>query len=161
MGEDETKLGDSTYAVFAELEGYEKPLIMTEMTFGRLLDEIVIPYQERRPFFVDGAPVDLAKLCRLKIIREREFLRETLHDLHYGMRWGDLKTQDLYARQYHVRLEALLRESGEDVTAQVVKAYNTAIKPKVKSWQDYLPNRGELIEAAAKVFWEALKTLGS
>jgi len=74
------------------------------------------------------------------------------------MRRGDLKKQELYAKQYHVRIEALFRESGEDVTAQVIKAYNTVIKPKLK---DYLPNREALLNAAVKVFSEGIKALNA
>lgn len=145
------------FAVFAVRKGDPKPLIQTHMTFGRLMDEVILPFDSGEMFFIDGAPVDATKLDRIKIIRQKEFFNRTFSDLHYGMRWGsNLKKQELYANQYYVRLEALLRESGDDVTSQILKAYKTAIKPKLK---DYLPNRETLLEAAVKVFTEAMKSL--
>jgi hypothetical protein len=76
------------------------------------------------------------------------------------MRWagGGIEKQKLYAEQYHVRLEALLRESGEDVTSQVIKAYDRTIKPSLK---DYIPKREELTKAALTVFVESIKALAS
>jgi hypothetical protein len=44
------------------------------------------------------------------------------------------------------------------VTAQIIKAYDRAIKPSLK---DYLPKRDELIKAAMTVFIEAVKKLGT
>lgn len=73
------------------------------------------------------------------------------------MRWGgDLKKQELYAKQYHIRLEASLRESGEDVTAQAISAFRTVIKPKLT---DYIPNKESLLDAAVKVFAESMRVL--
>lgn len=132
-------------------------MIQTHLAFGRLMDDIVVPFESGEVFFIDGAPVKATDLDRIKIIRQKNFFNTTFHDLHHGMRWGgDLKKQELYAKQYHIRLEALLRESGEDVTAQVVKAFRTIIKPKLK---DYIPNKETLLDAAVKVFGESVKLL--
>ncbi len=49
-----------------------------------------------------------------------------------------------------------MRESGEDVTEQVIKAFRTVIKPKLK---DYIPNKEALLDAAVKVFGESVKLL--
>jgi hypothetical protein len=45
---------------------------------------------------------------------------------------------------------------GEDVTSQVIKAFDFKIKPCLK---DYLPKREELIAAAFQVFVESVKAL--
>ncbi len=80
-----------------------------------------------------------------------------LHDLHSSMRThGVTRIRQLYAEQYHIRLEAILRESGEDVTSQVLKAFDRTIRPSVK---DYLPKREELIKAALSLFLEGMKAL--
>lgn len=50
----------------------------------------------------------------------------------------------------------MLRENSQDVTAQIIKAYTQAIKPRLK---DYLPKRDELIPAALKLFTEGVKAL--
>jgi hypothetical protein len=122
------------------------------------MDDVVVPYESNEAFFVDGASIKKDKLKKLKIIRQREFFDRTFHDLHHGMRWhSNIQLQKLYADQYHVRLEALLRESGEDVTSQIIKAFDKTIRPRLK---DYLPKREELISAAMKLFLESIKTLG-
>ena len=73
------------------------------------------------------------------------------------MPWGgDLNEQQLYADQYHIRLEALFRESGEDVTSQIIKAFDRTIRPTLK---DYLPKREELIKAALAMFVAGIKAL--
>lgn len=147
---------EELFAVYAVRKNEPTPLIQTHLPFGRLMDDIVVPFDSDEAFFIDGAPIKATDLDRIKIIRQKEFFNHAFHDLHHGMRWGDLKKQDLYAEQYHVRLEALLRESGEDVTSQVIKAYRTVIKPKLK---DYLPNKEALLDAAVKVFTESLRLL--
>lgn len=153
---DELKQTESAFAVFAEADGYEKPLIMTGLTFARLLDDIVVPFESKKPFFIDGAPVMREKVRRIKIIRQIGDFDLFFHDVHWRLREGGLSTQRVLGEQYYVRIEALLCECGEDVTAQVVKAFDTTIRPKLS---DYLPKRQELIAAAAKVFLEGIKTL--
>ena len=53
-------------------------------------------------------------------------------------------------------MEALLREHGEDVTSQVISAYDKTIKHQLK---DYLPKREELIKTTLQVFIESVKLL--
>jgi len=156
MGDEQTKR-EELFAVYAVRKGEPTPLIQTHVSFGRLMDDIVMPFDSDEMFFIDGAPVKATDLDRIKIIRQHEFFNRTFSDLHRGMRWGgDIKKQELYGEQYHIRLEALLRESGEDVTSQVIKAYRTAIKPRLK---DYLPDKRTLLDAAVKVFAESIKSL--
>ena|SRR5437867_3896732 len=149
---------EEQFAVVAEAEGRDRPLILTHISFARLMDDVVVPYQSGEPFFVDGVPLTRQQLRKLKILRQKPFFDSALHDLHYTLREGSAQLQKLYGEQYHVRLEALLRESGEDVTSQVIKAYDRTIKPSLK---DYLPRRGELIDAALKLFLESIQALGS
>lgn len=156
MGNNQEK-SQKLFAVYALRKGDAKPLIQTHLTFGRLMDDIVIPFDSDERFFIDGAPVSATDLDRIKIIRQSDFFDQTFNDLHHSMRWGsNLKMQELYANQYHIRLEALLRESGEDVTSQILKAYKTVIKPKLK---EYLPNRDTLLDAAVQVFTATMKSL--
>src|SRR5260370_3303063 len=146
---------EEIFAVYAEADGQTKPLIMTHLTFAKLMDDVVVPYQTDEPFFIDGAPLKRQGLRRMKIIRQGEFFDQTFRKLHADMRWGpDRKRQQLYTDQYHIRLEALLRESGEDVTSQVLKAFDSTIRPRLK---DYLPNREELIKAAFTLFVDGMK----
>lgn len=156
MTQEATTPKPELFSVYASKTGDSTPLMQTGLTFGRLMEDIVIPFNGEEMFFIDGAPLKASQVSRIKIIKQTDSFSRTFHDLHHGLRWGDLKRQELYAKQYQTRLEALLRESGEDVTAQIVKAYSTVIKPKLK---DYLPNRESILDAAVKVFTEGIKAL--
>ena len=39
------------YAVYAEAQGHSKPLMLLELTFARLIDDIIVPYQTGEPFY--------------------------------------------------------------------------------------------------------------
>jgi hypothetical protein len=151
-----TETKEQFFSIFCEAKAYDKPLIMTGLTFSRLIDDIVLPFEEGKPFFIDGAPITKEKIGRLKIIKQGEHFDQDIEELHYQIRRSPQKK--IFAEQYHIRLEDILRCSGEDVTAQVIKAYDATIKPKLR---DYLPKRQELIDAALKVFLQALQMLGS
>lgn len=147
-----------TFSIYAELRDDHKPLFLLNLPFGRLIDEVVVPLQRGDAFFVDGALLTKENIKRLKIVRQKPFFDRAINDLHWKMRSsGDHATKKLYAEQYAIRLEAILRECGDDVTAQIINAYDMKIKPRLK---DYLPNREELIKAALELFTHAMKSLG-
>lgn len=146
------------YAVYAEADGHDRPLLQLDLTFARLLDDIVVPYQSNEPFFVDGAPLTAAKLRRIKILRIKESFTRGRMDFNMALTRSDAPVRKLYGEQYTTRFEHLFRQHSEDVTAQVIKAYNQVIKPSLK---DYLPKREELTSAALKMFVEGVKALGS
>ena len=149
---------EDLFAVFAEADGQSKPLIMTHLTFARLVDEVVLPYQTDQPFFIDGTPLTRKQLRRLKLIKQSDYFDFVFRQFHEAIRdkFQDLKVRQVYAEQYGIRLESLLREQGEDVTSQIVKAFDTRIKPKLK---DYIPKWEELIKAALDLFVESMKAL--
>lgn len=149
---------EERFIVWGEAEGHDRPLIMTDLPLARLFDDIVVPYQTGETFFVDGAPVKGKDLKRIKILRAKPHLGDALGNFRIGLTRAEPQTRKIYGDQYHVRYEAILREHSEDVTAQIIKAYDRAIKPSIK---DYLPKREELIQGAIKVFIEAIKTLGA
>ena len=148
---------EQLFAVYAEAEGHDRPLLQLDLTFPRLMDDIVVPYQSNDTFFVDGAPVSAAKLKRIKILRLTPGFLEARHSFDRTLTRADAQIRKIYGEQYATRFEHLLREKSVDVTAQVIKAYNQAIKPSLK---DYLPKREELISAALKLFVEGIKALG-
>jgi hypothetical protein len=149
---------ETRFMVWAEVEGHSRPLIMTDLPPARLFDDIVVPYQAGERFFIDGAPVKAQDLKRIKILRAKEHLDSALSRFRMNLERSDTPTRKLYGEQYHIRYEAILREHTEDVTAQIIKAYDRAIKPRLK---DYLPKREELIKAAMTVFVEGVKKLGT
>lgn len=149
---------ESLYAVYAEAEGHEKPLFQLELTFPRLIDDIVVPYETTETFFIDGAPITAKKLKRIKILKLNDNYEYEKCRFERGLTKTDAQTRKAYGEQYAIRFEHILRQNSEDVTSQVLKAFNQVIKPSIK---DYLPKRAELISAATKVFIEGIKTLGS
>ena len=157
---EQTSLDPATahaYPVYAEAEGHDRPLLQLDLTFARLLDDIVVPYQSNEPFFVDGAPVSAAKLRRIKILRMKESFASGRRDFNMGLTRSDPPVRKLYVEQYTTRFEHLFRQHSEDVTAQVIKAFNQVIRPSLK---DHLPKREELTSAALKMFVEGVKELG-
>jgi hypothetical protein len=79
-----------------------------------------------------------------------------MRELEIGLTRGQPQNQKIYGDQYDTRFEHILRTATEDVTAQVLKAYNHAVKPRLK---DYIPKREEIISAATTVFVEAMRVL--
>ena len=76
---------DPTFAILAEHKQSERPLIMSGLTFGRLMDEIVLPYDSNEPFFIDGVPTLRADLKRIKIVRESDALKHRVSELHWKL----------------------------------------------------------------------------
>lgn len=149
---------ETRYAVFAEATEQQRPLLQLDLTFARLMDDIVVPYESNSKFFIDGAPVSAEKLTRIKLLRLAPSFSRARGDLDAGVTSGNNEMRRMYAEQYNARFEHLLRVHSEDVTSQVISAFNQAIKPRLK---DYLPKREELISAAMKLFVEGIKALGN
>jgi len=144
------------FAVFAKVDEYDKPLILTHRTFARIIDEVVFPYENDEPFFIDGVPITRKKIRNLKILRQKENFSHLFALLHRKLQHGDRTLQKTYGEQYYIRMEAILRQGCEDVTSQVIKAFDSKIKPSLK---DYLSKKPELIQAAYQVFLAAIKVL--
>ena len=133
---------------------------MTDLTFARLIDEIVKPYEAKEPFFVEGVPVSPEKLKRIKIVRQDDGFAPRMRRLHSDLTWSntpDAKREGL-RRAYETLIIAIVRDNGEDVTSQVIQAFDSKIKPRLT---EYLVKRKELISLAATVFIRAYKELSS
>jgi len=91
-----------------------------------------------------GTPVTKKDLKKLKIIRLDDDFSAAFSQMHTILHHSILSAQRLYGEQYQIRVEALLRGHGEDVTSQIISAYDKTIKHRLK---DYLPKREELIKA--------------
>ncbi|MDP3297044.1 MAG: hypothetical protein Q8N09_05540 [Thermodesulfovibrionia bacterium] len=145
------------FAIIAEAKDYDKPLYLHNLTFSRLIDDIVVPYQSKAPFFIDGIPVKVDDLRKIKIIQQKENFNSLFDELHSCLRRGNSSGLKVPAQDYNTRIAALFREAGDDVTSQIIKAFDGEIRPKLK---DYIPKREELIEAAFRVFSESMKYFG-
>jgi hypothetical protein len=124
------------------------------LPWERLVIDIVTPFDSGEPFFIDGAPVKATDLDRLKILLNDSGLDQAFAMLNWHLRTGDAKSKEIYARQYSVLVEAMLREHCTDVTSQVVSAFRTAVKPRLK---DRLPDKDAMLDAGIKLFIEGLK----
>lgn len=158
MADEETKPQEkeTVFGVISEATGSDKQLVLLNIPFGQLMDDIVVPYDNGDPFFIDGVTVTKTSINRIKIVELGPKFQKGMFDLERGMTKTDNVIRKIYGEQYETRFEHILRTAAVDVTAQVIKAYNQAIRPSIK---DYMPNRDELIGAAAKVFIEGMKAL--
>jgi hypothetical protein len=146
------------FGVLAEKKGLEgRSLYLHSLTFGRLMDDVVVPYEKGEPFFVDGVPVNKGNLQRIKIIRQSQNFEGQFEDLHQYAALPD-SAAFVRAADYPVRLDVLFRGEGEDVTGQVINAFKVGILPRLK---EYLPKREELISAALTLFLEGTKRLAA
>lgn len=146
---------DTKYAVIAESNDYSgKELYLHDLSFAQLMDDIVVPYESDNSFFIDGVQVKKGSLKKIKIVRQKPSFESLLIELHYFLRAGSSSSRKVPAKDYPILLSAIFREAGEDVTAQVIKAYDNKIRPSLK---DYLPKREELIRGAFEVFLEGMK----
>ena len=127
------------------------------MTFARLMDDVVVPYQRGESFFIDGAPLTAQKLKRVKILKLSGNFALAHHQFTTKLSRGEAAVMKLYGDQYTTRFEHLLRDHSVDVTSQVIQAYDQVIKPSLK---DYLPKRDELLPAALGLFTAGIKALG-
>lgn len=156
---DEIQENDHLFSVLIEAEGYDKPLISTNVTFARLLDDIVVPYEKNETFFADGACVKRDRVRRIKIIMQNRSFSTVFNKMHHEMQHhSDYRMRKVIGEQYGTRMEALLRERGDDVTSQVINAYEKTIAGRIG---DYVPKRDELIGLAKDLFISGIKALGS
>lgn len=147
---------EQKFSIYAEAEGFERPLVMIDLSFPRVIDDVVVPYEKNEPFFIDGVSLKREKIKRLKILSQKSFFRSEFNRFNRTLKSHDPQLSKVYGEQYHVRLEAILRWATEDVTAQVIKAFDSVIRPSLK---DYIPKRQELIKAAMEIFVQAIKSL--
>jgi hypothetical protein len=152
-GQSEPKFG-----VLAEKKGMEgRALYLHSLSFGRLMDDVVVPFEKGDPFFVDGVPVEKSNLVRIKIVRQSPSFESEFAQLHMYAALPD-SSAFVRAADYPVRLDVLFRGESEDVTGQVINAFKAGILPRLK---EYLPKREELISAALTLFLEGTKKLAA
>lgn len=154
MPELSTDPAASRFSLFAVRKNDSQPLIQVDMTWERLMIDIVTPFEAGELFFVDGAPVRATDIDRMKILLQGQNFMPTFHQLHWSMRSAQTEKKETLAKQYHTFMEALLRENCTDVTSQVISAFRTAVKPKLS---DRLPDRTMLFDAAIKLVIEGTK----
>src|SRR5258708_35496271 len=88
------------FGVIAEVVGKDKKIIQLNMTFGRLIDEIVVPYDQGQPFFVDGVPVSKEKLDRIKIVKQTESFEQMFSYFSDDLNRGDTQSKKMFGDQY-------------------------------------------------------------
>ena len=153
---------DRHFAVYAEKNGYDKPLMLVDLTFGEVMDTVVKPHQTDEPFRIDGVLVTPgADLLKLKVVEQDvNFMTEYRHvkgDL-IRPRQRDQKARDAAARHYDVIMSDLMRGNGMDVTNQVLGVFEDKVKPRLR---DYLPNREVILQAAFEAYRTWMRSIGA
>ena len=156
MLEETTSQEDRKFTLFAARKGMQESLIQIDLPWQRLMEDVVFPFDGGEMFFIDGAAVRPTDLDRLKILLQGPGFSAAFAELNRGLRVGEARSKEMYAKQYYAFLEAILRNRCEDVTSQVIRAYKTAIKPSLK---DYMPKKEFLLDSAVKIFVEGMKLL--
>jgi len=144
---------NSRFTVLAIRKSSPEPLLQLDLPWERLMTDIVEPYDAGEMFFIDGAPVRAADLDRLKILVNRPGLDGRLAEINRGMRVGDTKSKEVYAKQYHVFMDAAVRHYCTDLTSQVVSAFKTEVKPRLSERID----KKLLLDAAIKLVIEGTR----
>jgi|CXWL01.1.fsa_nt_gi hypothetical protein len=147
---------ESKFAVIAEAKDNASNLMLKDMTFGRLVDDVLMPFEKKETIWIDGYPLTTDKIRRLKIVRQKDGFSSELSMLNRHLNWGDTSSRKVYGDQYQTRVQAIFDYKTEDVTAQVFNAFSIKIKPSIK---EYLPKRDELVSAAVAIFVESMKAL--
>ena len=143
---------DMRFAVLAEKEGHPKGLFLHGLTITKLYEHIVVPYEEGKPFFIDGVPLERKMLRRIKIIREDQSFVHDLDRLHNGVKNPRGSDMNIPISDYPGRLVALFQERNADVTSDVINAYRE--KKKLT-----LPLE-ELIATAGQIAIAAIRNAG-
>jgi hypothetical protein len=144
---------NSRFTVLAIRKTSPEPLLQLNLPWERLMADIVEPYDTGVMFFIDGAPVKATDLDRLKILVNRPGFDGRLSEINRGMRVGDAKSKEVYAKQYHTFMDAAVRHYCTDITSQVVSAFRTEVKPKLSDRID----KKLLFDAAIKLVIEGTK----
>lgn len=145
---------NSRFTILAVRKSNPEPLLQMDIPWERLMEDVVEPYDSGEMFFIDGAPVKASEMDRLKILVNGPQFQEMFAWLNQGLRASDAKKREVTAKNYHVLVEALLRERCTDITSQVVSAFRTAVKPKLS---DRLPDKKVLFDAAIKLLIEGTR----
>jgi len=90
---------EAQFGVVAEVEGRTGQLVLLNLPFGRLIDEIIVPYDKDEAFFIDGVPVTRKAIRRIKIIELGQAFRRGMWELEVGLKRGEPPRQKIYGDQ--------------------------------------------------------------
>jgi hypothetical protein len=158
MSESPSDIAEKRFILLAVRRANPTVLLQMNLPWERLVTDIVTPYDLGELFFVDGAPVKATDLDRLKILLQSNGFTAAFARLNWHLRTGDTKSKEMHAKQYPILIEAMLREHCIDVTSQVISAFRTAIKPRLR---DHMPDRAAFLDAGIKLLVEGMKAWSS
>jgi hypothetical protein len=116
-------MDESRYAVLAEKRSYDKRLYLHDLTFDQLVDEVVVPCGDGKPFFIDGVPVEQKTLEKIKIVKQAPTFAPQFTRLHQHLDFPKDAPHRVTIQDYPGRLDALFRAAGSDITTSLVAAY--------------------------------------
>jgi hypothetical protein len=140
------------FAILAEKEGDPTPLVLHGLAIEDLYAHVVDPYENDRPFFISGVPVERKNLRRIKIVRQDARFALDLRRLHNRVK--NPRNSNLYTpiADYPGRLVALFQERSLDVTSNIIDAYRAQRKLKLPL--------DKVIEAASQIVVAAIRAAG-
>ena len=83
---EEAQQKEPLFGLIAEVAGRNKQLVLLNLTFGRLIDEIVVPYDTDEAFFIDGVPVKKNDIRRIKIVSLTEEFQNKYRNAWHNFR---------------------------------------------------------------------------
>lgn len=157
---------DFKFAVVAETDKYDKPLLVVDLTLDKLLEDVVVPFNSDEPFYIDGVPLTAPDVKRIKILLQKDDFSEKMNNLHLTIsnNSGNMHRaaeRKLAIGEYPMRVEGIVRVDTEDITSQVVRAYMNEIRPSAANTGEFIEKRDTLVEKTKEAIVHALVGIGS
>jgi hypothetical protein len=142
------------YAVLLVKLGAEQATVCEhDLTFDQLMERLVVPYEEKQPFRVDGVHFQSrSDVTRVKIVCQTPEFDNSLALLNKGIAYPKGHSRHVPMADYAERLGAIFRSHSQDITSDILNVY--AEKKKLK-----LPS-SEMIRAVADVVAQGVKLGG-
>lgn len=146
--EDKPKL----FAVFIQLHQDKETYLDYNCTFEQIVENVIVPYNTKEPFFVDGINTDATKIKRIKILVQKPDFTHKITDLHHTISGAKFSRQ----RAHIERLKALQTKDqqilsivetlADDITPQVMSAYVATEMSNIEKREQYQADRPRLYE---------------
>ena len=96
LGQEEQS--EPRFGVVAEIEGRSRQVVLLNLPFGRLIDEIIVPYDNGDPFFIDGVSVTRKSIGRIKVVELGESFRVAMREFENKLNRGEPQNQKILGR---------------------------------------------------------------
>jgi hypothetical protein len=97
------------FGVIAEVAERRRPLVLLNLPLGRLIDEIIVPYDRGEPFFIDGVSIARNSITRIKVVELSGAFESAMREFENMLNRGKVENQRIWGDQYETRFEHILR----------------------------------------------------